>query len=276
MAHDLAYKIEPGSKVHLKDYPTDAKGGLDKEEAEAQMGPLLEELNELQYLMWGAQQHALLAVLQGLDAAGKDGIINHVFSGIDPAGLRITSFKVPTAEEAAHDFLWRIHNAAPGKGIVGVYNRSQYEEVLVVRVHALAPPEHIEAAYDLINNYEHLLTTTGTLVAKFYLHVSKEEQKERLLAREKELSKAWKLNPGDWAERRYWDDYLAAYEDAFERCSTADAPWYIIPADRKWVARLAVAQVLVKTLRPHRQGWIDKLTALQAKMLEELAPVEKE
>jgi PPK2 family polyphosphate:nucleotide phosphotransferase len=276
MAESLVYKIEPGAQVRLGDYPTDATGGLDKDEAEQEMPALLEELNELQYLMWGAQTHALLAVLQGLDAAGKDGVLNHVFSAIDPPGLKVASFKVPTPEERAHDFLWRIHTAAPGKGIVGVYNRSHYEEVLVVRVDRLAPPAHIEAAYGLINDYEHLLTTTGTLVVKFYLHLSKEEQKQRLLDREEEISKAWKLNPDDWATRRKWNAYIEAYETAISRCSTAHAPWYVVPADRKWAARLGIARVLVETLRTQRQGWIDKLTALQQEQLGELKKVTKE
>jgi PPK2 family polyphosphate:nucleotide phosphotransferase len=275
MADPLARKIAPHTHVHLRDYPTNADGGLDKKEGEAQLAPLLEELEELQELMWGAQTHALLAVLQGRDAAGKDGIINHVFNAIDPQGLQVTAFKVPSEEEAARDFLWRIHGAVPRKGVVGVFNRSQYEQVLVVRVHDLAPPAEIEAAYDQINNFERLLTETNTLVVKFYLHLSQDEQRERLLAREKEVSKAWKLNPGDWAERPRWDASTHAYEDALSRCSTEAAPWYIIPADRKWAAHLAVAQVLVETLRPHRQGWIDKLTALQTKMLAELAKVDK-
>lgn len=276
MAKPLTYKIDPNTQVRLSDYPTDATGGLDKDQAEQEMAPLLEELNELQYLMWGAQTHALLAVVQGLDGSGKDGILNHVFSAIDPPGLKVASFKVPTPEERAHDFLWRIHAAAPGRGIVGVYNRSHYEEVLVVRVEQLASAAHLEAAYGLINDYERLLTTTGTLIAKFYLHLSKEEQKQRLLDREKEISKAWKLNPADWETRRQWEAYIEAYEIALSRCSPDHAPWYVVPADRKWAARLGIARALVETLRPHRQGWIDKLTAMQHEKLEELAKVEKE
>lgn len=275
MSQKLTYKIDPGSKVHLKDYPTEATGGLQKDEAPQQLAPLLAELTELQALMWGAQTHALLVVIQGRDAAGKDGLINSVFSAINPQGLQITSFKVPTAQEAAHDFLWRVHAGAPPRGIIGVYNRSHYEEVLVVRVHNLAPAEHIEAAYGLINDYEHLLTTTNTLVVKFYLHLSQDEQKQRLLAREKDPSKAWKLNPGDWAERAFWDDYTAAYEEALSRCSPDHAPWYVVPADRKWASHLGVAQVLADTLRPYRDGWLTKLTALQQKMLGELAKVDK-
>lgn len=276
MAQKLAYKIDPGTQVRLKEYPTDSTGGLKKGEAEEQLAPLLEELNDLQYLMWGAQTHALLVIIQGRDAAGKDGLINHVFSAINPQGLAITSFKVPTPPEAAHDFLWRVHRAAPEKGMIGIYNRSHYEEVLVVRVHKLASAEHIESAYGLINDYERLLTTTNTIVVKFYLHLSKDEQRERLRDREKEVSKAWKLNPGDWAERALWDDYTAAYEDALSRCSPDHAPWYVIPSDHKWAIHLGVAQVVAATLRPYRQGWLDKLTAVQQKMLAELATVKKD
>ncbi|MGI8587995.1 MAG: PPK2 family polyphosphate kinase [Chloroflexia bacterium] len=275
MADPLAQKVEPGTDVDLADYPTDARGGLDKSEARKLIAPLLAELNELQALMWGAGTHALLVVLQGRDAAGKDGLINHVLNAVNPQGLSITDFKVPSAEEASHDFLWRIHKAAPARGIVGVYNRSQYEQVLVVRVHKLAPTEQIEAAYGQINDYERLLTETGTILAKFFLHLSKDEQRRRLLAREKDVSKAWKLNPGDWAERAYWDEYTAAYEAALSRCSTEAAPWYILPADHKWAAQLALAQALTATLRPYRQGWLDKLTELQKKMLDELSQIEK-
>jgi PPK2 family polyphosphate:nucleotide phosphotransferase len=275
MAHDLAIKIAPGSPVDLSAIPTDATGGLDKKEADKQLKELLDELHDLQELMYGAQTRALLAVLQGRDASGKDGVINHVFGAINPQGLQVTSFKVPTAEEAAHDFLWRIHRAAPSRGIVGVFNRSQYEQVLVVRVHQLAPAAQIEAAYDQINQFERLLTETGTIMVKFYLHISKDEQRKQLLGREQEVGKAWKLNPGDWAERRHWDDYTAAYEAALSRCSTDYAPWYVLPGDHKWAARLAVAQVLVDALRPHRQGWVDQLSHVQEKMLADLAQIEK-
>jgi PPK2 family polyphosphate:nucleotide phosphotransferase len=275
MAHSLARKLSPGKAVHLNDYATDEDGGLNKEQGQAALVPLLEELHDLQELMWGAQTHALLVVLQGRDAAGKDGIMNHVISAINPQGVLTTAFKVPTEDEAAHDFLWRVHKATPAKGVVGVYNRSHYEQVLVVRVHKFAPHDQIEAAYDQINAYEQLLADTGTIVVKCYLHLSEKEQRERLLARETDVTKSWKLNPGDWAERPFWDDYTRAYEDALRRCNTPSTPWYIIPADRKWAAHLAVAQVLVETLRPYRQGWLDDLAALQKKMVGELAAVEK-
>ncbi len=276
MVKPLARKIEPNRRVSLADYATDADGGLDRADCEAQLVPLLTELGELQALMWGARTHALLVVLQGRDAAGKDSLINHVISAINPQGVQITDFKVPTPDEAAHDFLWRIHQAAPAKGMIGVYNRSHYEQVLVVRVHKLVPSEQIEAAYDQINAYEQLLTATGTLLVKCYLHLGRDEQRKRLLARETDIIKAWKLNPGDWAERAYWADYTVAYEEVLQRCSPAHAPWYILPADHKWAAHLALAQVLVETLRPYRQGWVDKLTALQTTMLAALSRVDKQ
>ncbi|HMA32904.1 MAG TPA: PPK2 family polyphosphate kinase [Chloroflexia bacterium] len=275
MAEKLVHKIKAGRPVHLAHYPTDATGGLDKGTGQQQLAPLLAELHELQQLMWGAQTHALLVVLQGRDASGKDGIINHVFSSVNPQGLQVTAFKAPTATEAAHDFLWRVHAAAPAKGLIGVYNRSHYEQVLVVRVHQLAPPAAIAAAYDQITAYEQLLVQTGTIVVKCYLHLSPDEQRRRLLAREQDLSKAWKLNPDDWAERQHWDDFTAAYEDALSRCSPAHAPWYVIPADHKWAAHLAIAQIVVDALRPHRPGWTDALAALQQERLAALQPIAK-
>ena len=272
----LAIKVAPATRVHLADLPTDSTGGLDKDDGEKALAPLCDELNELQALMWGAGTHALLCVLQGRDASGKDGVINHVLNAVNPQGLAITSFKVPTPDEAARDFLWRVHAAVPPKGVLGVFNRSHYEQVLVVRVHNLAPPEQIEAAYEQINDFERLLTSTGTLVVKFYLHLSKQEQAERLRAREKDLVKAWKLNPDDWAERQFWDAYTEAYDVALTRCSPANAPWYVVPADHKWAAHLAVARVLCDTLRPYRDTWRAALKAVQATQLAALAKVARD
>jgi len=277
MAHDkaLAIRVPPGTKVRLRDHNPADTGGMERAEAERRTAQMADEFAEVQELLYGAAQQSVLIVLQGMDTSGKDGTSRHVLTGVNPQGVDVTSFKAPGPEELAHDFLWRIHKAAPARGIVGVYNRSQYEQVLVVRVHKLAPTEQIEAAYGQINDYERLLTETGTILAKFFLHLSKDEQRRRLLAREKDVSKAWKLNPGDWAERAYWDEYTAAYEAALSRCSTEAAPWYILPADHKWAAQLALAQALTATLRPYRQGWLDKLTELQKKMLDELSQIEK-
>ena len=272
----LAIKIAPATRVHLADLPTAGTGGLDKDDGAQALAPLCEELNELQALMWGAGTHALLCVLQGRDASGKDGVINHVLNAVNPQGLAITSFKVPTPPEAARDFLWRVHAAVPPKGVLGVFNRSHYEQVLVVRVHNLAPPAQIEAAYEQINDFERLLTSTGTLVVKFHLHISKQEQAERLREREEELTKAWKLNPDDWAERQYWDAYTDAYDAALTRCSPANAPWYVVPADHKWAAHLAVARVLRDTLRPYRDTWRAALKAVQETQLAALAKVARD
>lgn len=275
MAESLAQRIAPDAPVRLDDYPTTAPPGASKAAGTAALAPLIAELGTLQDLMWGAGTHALLLVLQGRDAAGKDSLIKHVFAGITPAGQAVTSFKPPTAPEAAHDFLWRVHAAAPARGICGIFNRSHYEQVLAVRVHALAPAAAVEAAYGQINDFERLLTSSNTILVKCYLHLSAAEQRVRLLAREQAVRKAWKLNPGDWAERERWEAYRTAYEVALSRCSPAHAPWYIVPADQKWAARLAVAQVLVATLRPYRAGWTAQLTALQQARLQALAGVAK-
>ena len=272
---NLARKVEPHEPIDLDTLPTDADGGMSKHDGAEALEPLLQELDELQGLMWGAQTHAMLVVLQGRDAAGKDGTIRRVLGAVNPQGLDIASFKVPTPEEAARDFLWRAHAAAPRKGVIGVYNRSHYEEVLVVRVHRLAPELHVEQAYGLINDYERLLTGTGTIVVKLFLHLSRDEQRKRLLEREEDASKAWKLSPGDWAEREHWDAYTKAYAEALSRCSKSDAPWYVVPADRKWAAHLAAAQVMVEALRPFRKGWIGALESLQARSLDELSRIEK-
>jgi PPK2 family polyphosphate:nucleotide phosphotransferase len=203
----------------------------------------------------------VLIVLQGLDTSGKDGTIRNVFRDVDPVGCRVASFKVPTQIELAHDFLWRVHRETPGRGELVVFNRSHYEDVLVVRVHELVPEAVWRERYDHINAFERLLADSGTIVAKFYLHISKEEQESRLLDRERDVEKAWKLSAADWVERRSWDRYIAAYEDAIARCATAEAPWYVVPADRKWFRNLAVAESIVELLRPHKAAWLKALEA---------------
>jgi len=200
-------------------------------------------------------------VLQGRDTSGKDGTLKAVGGVMNSVGIRIASFKVPTAEEVAHDFLWRIHSQTPRKGEVTFFNRSHYEDVLVVRVHKLVPEEVWKRRYNHINAFEELLTDSGTIVVKFYLHISKGEQEQRLLEREADASKAWKLSPGDWQEREFWSDYTRAYEDALSKCATERAPWYIVPADQKWYRNLAIAETLVETLRPYRARWEKKLAA---------------
>jgi PPK2 family polyphosphate:nucleotide phosphotransferase len=245
-----AFKVAPGKKVELKDYDPDYNAGLDKEQGRAEFARLNAELDVLQEELYAAGQHSVLMILQGMDTSGKDGAIRNVLLNVNPQGCR-----VPTEEELAHDFLWRVHKVAPRKGILGVFNRSHYEDVLVVRVHKLAPEHVWKARYDQINNFEQLLAASGTIILKFFLHISKKEQQERLLAREQEVEKAWKLSAGDWRERTYWDDYQAAYEDALSRCSTEAAPWYIVPANRKWYRNLAISEALVTTLRGYRDEW---------------------
>jgi PPK2 family polyphosphate:nucleotide phosphotransferase len=190
----------------------------------------------------------VLIVFQGMDAAGKDGTIRHVMSGLNPQGCTVTPFKVPSAEEAKHDFLWRIHKAAPRLGEFAIFNRSQYEDVLVVRVHNLVPKSIWSGRYEQINSFEKLLAGANVKVLKFFLYISKDEQKERFRSRLKDPTRQWKLSEADFVERKYWEDYLRAYEDALTKCSTPWAPWYVIPANKKWYRNLAVSQVIVEAL----------------------------
>jgi PPK2 family polyphosphate:nucleotide phosphotransferase len=203
-------------------------------------------------------------VLQGRDTSGKDGTIRIVMGPLNSLACNVASFKVPTANELAHDFLWRVHQQTPARGQMTIFNRSHYEDVLVVRVHKLAPKSVWKARYDHINNFEKLLAESNTIVLKFYLHISPEEQEERLLEREQDTTKAWKLSVGDWKEREHWEDYTAAYEDAINRCSTKDAPWHIVPANKKWFRNLAVAQTIVDALKPYKKAWLKKLDAMGA------------
>jgi PPK2 family polyphosphate:nucleotide phosphotransferase len=266
----LFHTLKPGSKIKLKEIDTRGDDGLDRAAAEAELEQLALEIDSLQELLFGAGTHSLLVVMQGMDTSGKDGTVRKVFSQVSPLGSYVHSFKVPTEAELAHDFLWRVHRVAPGKGMIGIFNRSHYEDVLVVRVHGLVPEPVWRARYRLINDFEHLLAGSGTIVLKFFLHISKKEQEERLLAREQEVEKAWKLAAGDWRERERWDDYMAAYDDALEECSTEHAPWHIIPADRKWYRNYVVAKAVAETLRPYKAGWLDYLGKEGEKRKEEL------
>jgi PPK2 family polyphosphate:nucleotide phosphotransferase len=255
-----AIKVDGTKQQILDDIDPGANGGMKKEEGQARFAELGEEMRELQELLYAAGDHSMLVVLQGRDTSGKDGTIRKVFDYVNPQGCRVESFKVPTAQELAHDFLWRCHKATPALGMITVFNRSHYEDVLVVRVHNLVPEEQWRRRYDHINNFERLLIDDNkTIILKFCLHISKEEQEERLLAREQEVTKAWKLSAGDWKEREFWDDYTAAYDEALHRCSTEDAPWYVVPANRKWFRDLAIAETIVKTLRPFRERWLAAL-----------------
>jgi PPK2 family polyphosphate:nucleotide phosphotransferase len=245
-----AHIVKPGSKVKLKDYDPDDCSGLDREEAEQKTAPLIEELVEIQELLFAANQLSVLVVLQGRDTSGKDGVIRHVTGPLNSQGCEVVSFKVPTEKELSHDFLWRVHANTPERGEIKIFNRSHYEDVLVVRVHNLVPEKVWKKRYDHINDFERLLHDSNTLILKFFLHISKKEQEERLLEREKETTKAWKLSVGDWKEREFWNDYAEAYEEALSRCSTDCAPWRIVPSDKKWFRNLAVTETLVEALRP--------------------------
>lgn len=276
MSNDLLWKVDEGSKVTLKDYdPAYIGKHADKQTAhdaaDIELQRLGDELSELQELMAAAQHHSLLLILQGMDTSGKDGTIRHVFSRMNPQGCFVQSFKQPTDVELAHDFLWRVHKVTPGKGVLGIFNRSHYEDVLVVRVHDLVPAAVWSERYKQINHFEQLLTSNGTIILKFFLHISNEEQKQRLLAREQDKDKAWKISASDWAERTYWDVYQKAYEDVLSKCSTDGAPWYIVPANHKWHRNLAIAHTLVHTLQKYKDEWKTDLEARGRKELEMLA-----
>jgi PPK2 family polyphosphate:nucleotide phosphotransferase len=258
--------VQPGRPVKLKKIDPGGTPGCDsKEQAIEELPGMLEDLRALQYRLFAENRRAVLVVLQAMDAAGKDGLVRGVFSGFNPQGCSVTPFKAPCAEELDHDFLWRIHKAVPPKGEIGVFNRSHYEDVLVVRVHGLVPPEVWKPRYDQINAFEKLLTANRVTIVKFFLHVSREEQKKRLLERLDNPERNWKFSEADLAERKYWDDYQAAYEDALGRCSTPQAPWYVIPADHKWYRNWAVAHILLRTMRdmtlkfPAPRGDVDTL-----------------
>ena len=259
---NYAYRVEGGRPVKLKDFDTEERAGLEREEAEKKTAEMIEELSELQELLYAAQSQRVLIVLQGRDTSGKDGTIRHVTGPLNSQGCEVASFKVPTEKELAHDFLWRIHAQTPETGQIKIFNRSHYEDVLVVRVHKLTPEKIWRARYDHINAFERLLADSNTIILKFYLHISKKEQEKRLLEREKDATKSWKLSLGDWEEREYWDDYTAAYEDALNHCSSQHAPWFIVPADKKWFRNLAVAEALRDALSPFKKNWLEELEAL--------------
>lgn len=240
-------------KIQLEDFdPSETYGyekGHEKDERdEALMQKTIARLDELQYTLYAEGKRSVLIILQGMDTSGKDGTIRHVMSGASPQSCKVTSFKVPTSVERAHDFLWRIHQAVPGKGEIGIFNRSHYEDVLVVRVHELVPKSVWSERYDEINRFEKYLTENGTTILKFFLHISKDEQKKRILERMADPSKHWKLSEADLKERQFWDDYTKAYEDAISKCTTKYAPWFIIPSNHKWFRNLAISRILVETL----------------------------
>jgi PPK2 family polyphosphate:nucleotide phosphotransferase len=254
--HDYpSYRVEPGKPVRLADIdPADTGGYGDKDEIEDELDDLLDRLYHLQERLYAEQKQSLLVVLQAMDTGGKDGTIKGVFRGVNPQGCVVWAFKVPTEEEMAHDFLWRVHAKTPRKGQLTIFNRSHYEDVVVVRVKSLVPEEVWRARYHRINDFERLLATADTRVVKLYLHISRDEQKRRLQARLDNPDKHWKFAVGDIAERERWDDYMAAYEEAINRCTTEHAPWYVVPSNKKWYRNLVIARAIVDTLEsmdPH-------------------------
>jgi len=245
------FRVQPGEKVRLGDIDPNKTRGFegDKKKGTDIRCKLTTEMASLQERLYAEHKHAVLIVLQGMDTSGKDGTIEHVFEGVNPQGVSVASFKAPTPEELSHDYLWRIHKRTPGKGEIVIFNRSHYEDVLVVRVHELVPEKVWSRRYEQINNFERLLADEGTIILKFFLHVNKDEQKERLLDRLDDPEKYWKFNPGDLDERKLWDAYSKAYQDAIQETSTKWAPWYIVPANHKWFRDLVLASVIVKALK---------------------------
>ncbi len=247
LSHRL--RVKPGATLRLADIdPADTRGFEKGPALEAELAKHIARLDELQYLMYAEHQRALLVVLQGMDASGKDGTIRHVITGLNPQGCRVTPFKAPTPEELAHDFLWRVHQAVPGKGDVAIFNRSHYEEVLTVRVHKLVPAHVWKRRYHQINDFERYLAANDVVIVKIFLHISKDEQKRRLERRLEDPTRQWKVSLSDFADRKRWQEYARAHEDAITQCNTKEAPWFVVPADKKWFRNLAVSQILVETL----------------------------
>jgi len=241
--------VKPGSKVKLRHIDPDYHGAHEShEKALPEIQKFVHRMGELQYLMYAERKHALLVVLQGIDAAGKDGVCRHVIDGMNPQACSVLAFKQPTGEELAHDFLWRIHQQTPAHGKVAVFNRSHYEDVLAVRVHKLVPKDIWSGRYELINDFEKLLGNSNTAIIKFFLYISPEEQLDRFKIRLDDPTRHWKISDSDYREREFWDDYIDAYEDMLEQCSTKHAPWYVIPSNHKWFRNLAVSQIICATM----------------------------
>jgi PPK2 family polyphosphate:nucleotide phosphotransferase len=241
-------RVKPGTRVRVERRNPSDTLGWDKASAAPELARQLDRLTELQDRFWAESKRSVLVVLQGIDAAGKDGTINKVMEAFNPQGCPVTSFKVPSAEELAHDYLWRVHKAVPRKGEIGIFNRSHYEDVLIVRVHGLVPRKVWSERYGQINDFERMLADNGTTLVKFFLTIDKDEQRKRFQARFDDPTKRWKFSMGDLEERKLWDDYQLAFDDALSKCSTASAPWYVIPANRNWFRNLAVATILADTI----------------------------
>jgi PPK2 family polyphosphate:nucleotide phosphotransferase len=244
------FRVQPGKPVRLTDFDANGKTYFpgSKEEAKDQFKPLNKKLRDLQTLLYAQGKHNLLLVLQGMDTSGKDSTTRRVFKGVNPQGVNIANFKVPTPKELSHDYLWRVHQQTPGKGEIKIFNRSHYEDVLVVRVHSLAPEERWSKRYHHISEFERLLADEGTTVIKFFLHISNEKQRKKLISRRDTPRKQWKFNPNDLSDRALWPDFQQAYQDALNKTSTEYAPWYIVPSNQKWFRDLMVATILVEML----------------------------
>lgn len=251
------YRIPSKGKVSLKDYDPDESDLFDggKKDGATTLVKLNQEIEVLQEQLYAEGKHKLLIVLQATDTGGKDGTIRAVFEGVNPQGVKVASFKVPTAIELAHDYLWRVHSQVPGKGEIVIFNRSHYEDVLAVRVHHLTPENVWMKRYDHINDFERMLTDEGTTILKFFLHIDQDEQAERLLARVEDPTKQWKFSPGDLEERKLWAEYESAFEDMVNKTSTEYAPWYVVPANKKWYRNLVIAQIVRDTLRGFNMGY---------------------
>ena len=244
-----AIKVRPGHKIRLSKIDPDDTGGMSKEEACARSVDLREKIDQLQERLFAEHARSLLILFQAMDTGGKDGAMKALCFGLNPAGLEVARFKVPTQAELDHDFLWRTHKVTPNNGMIGIWNRSHYEDVLVVRVHKLVPKKVWKARYDQINSFEKILTENGTTIVKFMLHISKDEQKKRLQARLDNPKKRWKFSAADLKERALWNDYQEAYEDAINCCATDYAPWYVIPANHKWARDLAIVEIVWRVLK---------------------------
>lgn len=269
--------VEQGSKVRLKDFDPSYHGKHESHEsALPEIQKNLQKMKQLQYLMYAENKHSLLIVLQGLDAAGKDGVVRHVLTGMNPSGCVASNFKQPTAKELAHDFLWRVHPRVPAKGSVAIFNRSHYEDVLVVRVHGLVPEKVWSKRYDEINDFEKLIAAqNNTTILKFFLHISKQEQLARFAKRLDDAARQWKISESDYKERQYWGDYTEAFEDALTKTSTEHAPWFVIPSNHKWFRDLAVSQIIARTMEDMKMQ-MPKPTADLAKIRREYHQAEDE
>lgn len=268
MDYDKKYRVQLNQKIELSKDDAEPKGEtIDKAEILAKTAQNLEKLTTLQEALWAEHKQSVLIVLQAIDGGGKDGVIENIFGPLNSAGCRVASFKVPTPIEADHDFLWRVHAQAPAKGEIVVFNRSHYEQVLVVKVHGFEPPEINKTRYDQINAFESLLSANNTHIFKFFLHISKSEQLKRFGERLADETKHWKLSAGDYAERELWNDYETAFEEMLKRCSTQDAPWFIIPANKKYYRDLVISEILVNAL--------EKLEIQLPKTSEDIAQIKR-